>query len=94
MNAFEPPVVKWYGTNIEDGKQDLPCSIHLFMLNDTDTAAAKVIMSSNLLSAYRTASVPHVGTRHLAIDNVESVGIVGPHGPIDIGQTPEAAFRC
>src|SRR5690625_6510119 len=35
-------------------------------------------MSANLLSAYRTAAVPNVGTKHLAVDNVETVGIIGP----------------
>lgn len=75
---FRATGVKWYGSNIENRKQDLPRSIHLFVLNDTDTAAPKAIMSGNLLSAYRTASVPNVGTKHLAVENVESVGIIGP----------------
>lgn len=75
---FRATGVKWYGSNIENRKQDLPRSIHLFVLNDTDTAAPKAIMSGNLLSAYRTASVPNVGTKHLAVENVETVGIIGP----------------
>lgn len=75
---FRATGVKWYGSNIENRKRDLPRSIHLFVLNDTDTAAPKAIMSGNLLSAYRTASVPNVGTKHLAVENVESVGIIGP----------------
>ena len=75
---FRATGVKWYGSNIENRKSDMPRSIHLFVLNDTDTAAPKAVMSANLLSAYRTASVPNVGTKHLAVDNVETVGMIGP----------------
>ena len=75
---FRATGVKWYGSNIENRKHDMPRSIHLFVLNDTDTAAPKAVMSANLLSAYRTASVPNVGTKHLAVDNVETVGMIGP----------------
>lgn len=75
---FRATGVKWYGSNIENRKFDMPRSIHLFVLNDTDTGAPKAVMSANLLSAYRTASVPNVGTKHLAVDNVETVGIIGP----------------
>src|SRR5690625_6863690 len=75
---FRATGVKWYGSNIENRKFDMPRSIHLFVLNDTDTGAPKAVMSANLLSAYRTASVPNVGTKYLAVDNVETVGIIGP----------------
>lgn len=75
---FRATGMKWYGSNINNRTLDLPRSIHMFILNDTDTAAPKAIMSGNLLSAYRTASVPNVGTKHLAVANVESVGIIGP----------------
>lgn len=75
---FRATGVKWYGSNIENRQRDLPRSIHLFVLNDPDTAAPKAVMSANLLSAYRTAAVPNVGTKHLAVDNVETVGIIGP----------------
>ena len=35
-------------------------------------------MSANLLSAYRTGAVPAVGVKHLAVENAEEVGIIGP----------------
>src|SRR5699024_48250 len=75
---FRATGMKWYGSNINNRTLDLPRSIHMFILNDTDTAAPKAIMSGNLLSAYRTASVPNVGTKHLAVANVQRVGIIGP----------------
>lgn len=75
---FRATGVKWYGSNIENREHNMPRSIHLFVLNDTDTAAPKAIMSANLLSAYRTASVPNVGTKHLAVEHVDTVGIIGP----------------
>jgi len=36
------------------------------------------MMSANLLSAYRTGAVPGVGVKHLAVENAETVGIIGP----------------
>lgn len=75
---FNNTGVKWYGSNAENRKNDLPRSIHVFVLNDTVTGAPKAIMSANLLSAYRTGAVPAVGVKHLAVENAEEVGIIGP----------------
>lgn len=75
---FRATGVKWYGSNTENRKEGLPRSIHVFVLNDTDTGAPKAIMSANLLSAYRTGAVPAVGVKHLAVENAETVGIIGP----------------
>ena len=70
--------VKWYGSNAENRARDLPRSIHVFVLNDTDTGAPLAIMSANTLSAYRTGAVPGVGVKHLALSDAETVGIIGP----------------
>src|SRR5699024_7216936 len=75
---FNNTGVKWYGSNAANRTRGLPRSIHTFVLNDTDTGAPKAIMSANLLSAYRTGAVPGVGVKHLAVENAETVGIVGP----------------
>lgn len=75
---FNGTGVKWYGSNTENRQNDLPRSIHVFVLNDTVTGAPKAIMSANLLSAYRTGAVPGVGVKHLAVENAETVGIIGP----------------
>ena len=50
----------------------------MFTLNDTDTGAPLAFMSANLLSAYRTGAIPGVGARHLAREDAEVVGILGP----------------
>jgi N-[(2S)-2-amino-2-carboxyethyl]-L-glutamate dehydrogenase len=70
--------VKWYGSNIANRDKDLPRSILMFMLNDTDTGAPLALMSANLLSAYRTGAVPGVGARWLSRPDSRVVGIVGP----------------
>lgn len=70
--------VKWYGSNIENRAKGLPRSIHLFILNGSDTGAPLAVMSANLLSAYRTGAVPGVAVRHLAREDVRVMGIVGP----------------
>lgn len=70
--------VKWYGSNLENRTKGLPRSIHLFTLNDTDTAAPLAIMSGNLLSAYRTGAIPGVAVKHLARKDAKTFGIVGP----------------
>lgn len=75
---FRSTGVKWYGSNTENRQHDLPRSIHVFVLNDTVTGAPKAVMSANLLSAYRTGAVPAVGVKHLALENAETVGIIGP----------------
>jgi ornithine cyclodeaminase/alanine dehydrogenase-like protein (mu-crystallin family) len=75
---FRAAGVKWYGSNTENRKHDLPRSIHLFILNDADTGAPKAVMSANLLSAYRTGAVPGVGVKHLAVEGATTVGIIGP----------------
>ena len=75
---FNGAGVKWYGSNADNRQNDLPRSIHLFILNDAITGAPKAVMSANLLSAYRTGAVPGVGVKHLAIEDAEVVGIIGP----------------
>ena len=70
--------VKWYGSNLENRNKGLPRSIHLFVLNDTDTGAPLAVMSGNLLSAYRTGSIPGVAVKHLARKDAKVLGIVGP----------------
>ncbi|KAA9223440.1 tyramine oxidase subunit B [Corynebacterium amycolatum] len=75
---FNGAGVKWYGSNADNRQNDLPRSIHLFILNDAITGAPKAVMSANLLSAYRTGAVPGVGVKHLAVEDAEVVGIIGP----------------
>lgn len=70
--------VKWYGSNLANREKDLPRSIHLFNLNDTDTGAPFAVMSGNLLSAYRTGAIPGVAVKHLAREDSRVLGIVGP----------------
>src|SRR5699024_9214596 len=75
---FNNTGVKWYGSNAANRTRGLPRSIHVFVLNDAITGAPMAIMSANLLSAYRTGAVPGVGVKHLAVENAETVGIIGP----------------
>ena len=70
--------VKWYGSNLENRNKGLPRSIHMFMLNDTDTGAPLAVMSANLISAYRTGAIPGVTVKHLARQDARVFGIVGP----------------
>ncbi|GAA3026989.1 tyramine oxidase subunit B [Microbacterium dextranolyticum] len=76
--SFGTSGCKWYGSNIANREKGLPRSILMFTLNDTDTGAPLAFMSANLLSAYRTGAIPGVGARHLAREDAEVVGILGP----------------
>lgn len=76
--SFDNAGVKWYGSNIENREKGLPRSIHLFVLNDKDTGAPLMVMSANLLSAYRTGAVPGVGAKYLAKPDSKVVSIIGP----------------
>lgn len=70
--------VKWYGSNLENKQKGLPRSVHLFVLNDSDTGVPLAVMSGNLLSAYRTGAVPGVAVKHLAREDARVLGVVGP----------------
>lgn len=75
---FKRAGMKWYGSNVENRTSGLPRSILMMMLNDKDTGAPLSLMSANLVSAYRTAGIPGVGVKHLAVKNAKVLGIVGP----------------
>lgn len=68
---------KWYGSNIENLKRDLPRSIHTFTLNDKDTGAPLSIMAGNLISSTRTGAVPGVVSNHLAKKGSKVIGAIG-----------------
>lgn len=68
---------KWYGSNLDNLKDELPRSILMFTLNDKDTGQPLAFMSANLLSAWRTGAIPGVGVRHLAKEDSEVIGILG-----------------
>lgn len=75
---FDVAGMKWYGSNVENRNKELPRSILMMMLNDKETGAPLSIMSANLLSAYRTAGIPGVGVKNLAVADARILGIVGP----------------
>lgn len=75
---FDIAGMKWYGSNVENREKGLPRSILMVMLNNKDTGAPLSLMSANLLSAYRTAAVPGVGVKNLAVKDAKVLGIVGP----------------
>src|SRR5690625_2043676 len=68
---------KWYGSNIENQKKNLPRSIHTFTLNDKDTGAPLSIMAGNLVSSMRTGAIPGVVAKHLAKKDAGMIGAVG-----------------
>jgi N-[(2S)-2-amino-2-carboxyethyl]-L-glutamate dehydrogenase len=91
--SFDNAGVKWYGSNMDNREKGQPRSIHVFVLNDKDTGAPKMIMSANLLSAYRTGAVPGVGARYLAREDAEVVSIIGPGVMGKTGLEAYAAVR-
>ncbi|WP_262927366.1 Rossmann-fold NAD(P)-binding domain-containing protein [Phytohalomonas tamaricis] len=76
--SFCTASVKWYGSNIANREKGLPRSILMFTLSDADTGAPLAYMSANLLSAYRTGTIPGVGARHLARKDARTIGLLGP----------------
>ena len=75
---FDLAGVKWYGSNVEHRDEGLPRSILMVMLNDKKTGAPIALMSANLLSAERTASIPGAGVKNLSLPDSKVLGIVGP----------------
>ncbi len=75
---FDIAGMKWYGSNVANRERELPRSILMMMLNDKETGAPLALMSANLVSAYRTAGVPGVGVKNLALKAAKVLGIIGP----------------
>ena len=75
---YDAAGMKWYGSNIDNRDKGLPRSILMFMLNDKETGAPLMLMSANLLSAYRTGAVPGVGAKYLARADASTAAIIGP----------------
>ena len=75
---FDIAGMKWYGSNVENREKGIPRSVLMVMLNDKETGAPKALLSANLISAYRTAAIPGVGVKHLAVKDAHVLGIVGP----------------
>lgn len=75
---FDMAGVKWYGSNVDNREKGLPRSVLMVTLNDKETGIPIAYMSANLISAYRTAAVPAVGVKHMALKNAKTLGIVGP----------------
>lgn len=69
---------KWYGSNTENPKENLPRSILMLTLNDPRTGAPVAYMSANILSAMRTGAVPGVAAKYLAKEDAKVVTLVGP----------------
>lgn len=91
--SFNAAGMKWYGSNMGNREVGLPRSIHLFVLNDKDTGAPLLMMSGNLLSAYRTGAVPGVGAKYLALPDASTVAIIGPGVMGKTGLEAYAAVR-
>lgn len=68
---------KWYGSNLDNLKDEQPRSILMLTLNDKDSGAPKAFMAANLLSAWRTGAIPGVGVRHLAKPGAKVIGLLG-----------------
>jgi ornithine cyclodeaminase len=90
---YDAAGMKWYGSNMSNRDKGLPRSILMFMLNDKDTGAPLMLMSANLLSAYRTGAVPGVGARYLATKDASTVAIIGPGVMGKTGLEAYAAVR-
>lgn len=68
---------KWYGSNLDNLKDELPRSILMMTLNHADTGQPLAYMSANLLSAWRTGAIPGVGVKYLANPNSKVIGLLG-----------------
>ena len=75
---------KWYGSNKENAKVNLPRSVLTVMLNNPSTGEPIALLSANLVSAMRTGAVPGVATRYLARKGAKVLTAVGG-GPINRG---------
>lgn len=78
--SFPAAGCKWYGSNRENLAKGLPRSIHLMMVNDSDTGAPLAVMEGHIISSMRTGAVPGVGAKYLANQDSEVIGVIGCGG--------------
>lgn len=70
--------IKSYGSNPKNRELELPRSILMLSLMDSETGVPLAYMSANILSAMRTGAVTGIGAKYLCIEKVSSVAIIGP----------------
>lgn len=70
--------IKSYGSNPDNGSKGFPRSILMLSLLDSETGVPLAYMSANILSAMRTGAISGVGVKHLALENSQTVSIIGP----------------
>lgn len=68
---------KWYGRNPKNIEKGIPRANHMVMLNDVETGVPKCLITSNLLSAMRSAAAPALAAREMAPKDSKVIGLLG-----------------
>jgi ornithine cyclodeaminase/alanine dehydrogenase len=70
--------VKWVNAHPENpSRHGLPAIMGIYILSDPATAAPLAIMDATLLTSVRTGAAAAVATRHLAVPDPKSLGVLG-----------------
>ena len=70
--------LKWIsGYTHNPKKYNLPASIGTIILNDVETGVPLAVMDGTMITALRTGAVTAVGSKYLAKDDSEIIGIIG-----------------
>ena len=70
--------MKWYGSNKENQKKELPRSVAMMILNDKSSGAPIALMSASILSGMRTGAVMGLGAKRLADPESRVLSVIGP----------------
>lgn len=68
---------KWYGSNIDNCKINLPRSVLMINITDPRTCLPIAYMSGNIISAIRTGAVAAVGAKYLAKSSSKTLCVIG-----------------
>lgn len=70
--------VKWVNMHPQNpAKHGLPAVMGVYVLSDPDTAFPLAVMDGTLLTGFRTGAAAAVASRHLAVKQPATIGIVG-----------------
>lgn len=70
--------VKWVNMHPENpARHGLPAVMGVYILSDPATAVPLAILDGTLLTAFRTGAAGAVASRHLAVKNPATIGLIG-----------------
>jgi alanine dehydrogenase len=69
--------IKWVNVHLENKVKGIPSIMAVLIYNDPETGYPLAIMDATEITAFRTAAASAIASKHLAINNPQTLGIIG-----------------